>query len=65
MSKTRRLAAILAGDVARDSRLMGEDNGEIGKCGKPGRATAVAFSHRGALCEWGAHRAGWTRPQTT
>jgi hypothetical protein len=31
MTQTRRLAAILAADVAGDSRLMGADNGEIGR----------------------------------
>jgi hypothetical protein len=31
MSQTRRLAAILAADVVGYSRLIGEDNGEIGQ----------------------------------
>jgi hypothetical protein len=65
MSQTCCLAAILAADVARESRLMGEDNGEIGQCGKPGRATAMAFSHRVHSASGAAWRAGWTRPQTT
>jgi hypothetical protein len=61
MNQTRRLAAILAADVAGYSRLIGEGNGEIGQCGKPSRAAAMAFSHRRALCEWGC-LSSWLDP---
>ena len=61
MSQTRRLAAIFAADVVGDSRLMDGDNGEIWQCGKPGEATPKAFSHRGALCEWGC-LSSWIAP---
>jgi hypothetical protein len=61
MNQTRPLAAILAADVVGYSRLMDGDNGEIWRCGKPDEATPKAFSHRGALCEWGC-LSSWLDP---
>jgi hypothetical protein len=38
---------------------------QLGNAANRVDATATAFSHRGALCEWVASRACWTRRQMT
>jgi hypothetical protein len=43
MSQTRRLAAILAADVAGYLRLMGEDNGRIGQCSESDGSFSNSF----------------------
>jgi FAD/FMN-containing dehydrogenase len=43
MSQTRRLAAILAADVAGYLRLMSEDNGRIGQCSESDGSFSNSF----------------------
>ena len=57
MTETRRLAAILAADVAGYSRLMGADEGTL-QALKAMRAELIDQTIA-------AHMAGWLRPQAT
>jgi len=57
MTATRRLAAILAADVAGYSRLMGADEGTL-QALKAMRAELIDQTIA-------AHMAGWLRPQAT
>jgi len=64
MTQTRRLAAILAADVAGYSRLI-KDNGELGNAvnrlePQPWRLVITAHCASGAAC-----RVGWTPRQMT
>ena len=58
MTATRRLAAILAADVAGYSRLMGADEGGTLQALKAIRAELIDPTIA-------AHMAGWLRPQAT